>query len=921
MVVSHPGLVKSNFLKIYTEIALGLFLVFLVCFYFYPAQSLLSQNASYHIRFADLLLDGDWSYKSIPFLESSIFSGQFVDQHFGFHALVAFCLLFFPSLWAIKVLTAASLGVGLLLLAKLFRQHSVWLVFSAFVIYLFSSGFSTARIFWERPQFLTLLAAVGCVFLLQRSQAKLVSLFLVGLSGSLVSFETLATLVIVAGAHFLVFRRFRAPAAIVAGAVSSLFVFPLGFAKLNYLVLLGTNNLLHETRILEWKNQVPWVSIDLVPVVFLIVMSVYWWWKGKSAERKTFFLYAVLAGIFFLLFHRAVRFGYLYYLFSLMALLEVISTPVRLRFLKVPAVATMFLLSLFLFTKQKSGVPAGDRSTQFDLRAFSEWYMTSPVYGSKVVNFKWEYWSPLFFQQPQIRSEPGFSMLAYKNRPELQRLYYLLRYQTQKADWKDWRAFFNELGSPLLLVDRRSNLPSVIHQKKLPFVRLYGDANVTLWKFIDVSQAFQEYERLKPRAIECLAGSECGDSFTRRIVSPTQIDLLHRVSEASQHIDSADLSRGVISYHSPATDRWTYAEKFLFQHGTEFLANSRKYWTYSFYKTPKGDWVLADKNLIEPSAAEFLENLEAFYARQLKKGSGLFKGQRVRKILGLMSVCQFKGLQAECKRLLDSAEFRYSETWDLGSLSLIGLIYRDSNLAQKELHLKEISRMVLGFYDPILGIWRRGPDAKAEPLRGREYVFAVGEALTFLASRHDSGDLPWLRAEIGQYLKSYMKSRDIYHLRWLLSALYYFWELNPRHRAWVMSSFSGVVKAIDRSHLYKESFPIDFRGCFISSQEGVTIFNYDHHSGLILEGLSYFARVPETLAASPEMETYRNALDGLLKCTLRQQIHRLNYTKVGASADDVGAIRLEPRDPQIRIDVLGHLGIGVHQVVHGALRH
>ncbi|MBC7371679.1 MAG: hypothetical protein H7326_08945 [Bdellovibrionaceae bacterium] len=898
---------------------LTLFVGYLVFLIFFPGTELRSQNAAYHLRLAELLQKGDWSYISKIFLPHSSMATGFIDQHYAYHFLISLLLNFSEPIWAIKILTIFGLALGFVGLTKLFKERNIFIVLSFYILFLFAIPEVTRRLFWERPQFLAIPALTYLLVLVTREKLHWTLLAAVSFLLSLISFEIFVLTCSVVVLQALVYRqRWWGSLAVLAIASLSLLVFPWGTAKLLYLKDLAINNIFYEKNISEWKSSARLGAVYFSSTVILSVaclIAVFKVYRKQFDRRLCLFL--ALAVLFFGFFSKADRFAYLFVWAAVLLALQLFPRKIEKKWLGNVVASALLMVSLWAFAQKKDQF--GGDGNRLDFDRFSKWYAKSSFFGSPIVNYKWEFWSPLFYINSDIRTEPGFSMFVYKDHPKLVEAYEKMRNQPEQINIHTWQTLFRELNSSLFLVPSGSSILRLIGERKFPFAVVFADPNWTLLKFLDPENVYKEYEALKPLAYKCIA-KECPYGFTSRRVNDHQIDLVFPMSEASRYVDVAELSRGYVSYYLNQEKKWIYADSLFFDRSSVssvgMSLGATPYWTFPFFKNQQGVWKLAPKNLLAIDEHSFLDNLEGFYLGYFARHQKIFYSEpeqapetltsgRLRKLLGVYSVCQFSRLKKTCGQLVSQEEFRYNSKWDLGSLAILGLIYRHFDLPMRETHLKNISQLVQKSYDKLTMTW--------PGLSDRSAMFAVGEALSFLASVHTSEDLPWLKPELQKYAAAYFSSENIYYVRWLLSASYYFYDKNPASRDWIWSLVERTILILNEKNRYAGNTPSDFSGCFINTQSSPFIFNANHHSGLILEGLSYFSQIPR----ARNWPQYDVLVKGYLACTLRQQIQKDNYVKMGASKEQIGAVRLEPGIPRLQIDVLGHLGIGVFQFLNG----
>lgn len=901
----------------------SLTLALLLAFFYRGIDGYLSQNAFYHLKFASLLSSGDWQYRANGFLSSSIFKDQFIDQHFGFHALVAVFRETFGPLFAIKMLTVVSLSVSLFFLGLTFASPGPFVVLSGFVFAVFLYFREFARIFWERPQPLNILFLSIFVYLVMQKPRAHPVFFVVALLAGLVSFESGIVVAGAALASWICFGDWRTLAYSVAGFALTLFMFPFGMEKIQYFVSLLTNNVFLEDEIREWQNSTTY-SYQMIGLLISFFLSLLFSAQMKpSPERKRLFFFATCALGTLALYLSAQRFGYLFVFFSLLYALEWLKGA-RLPKQKyiVPALASLLLIvGVFqLWTHKKTFT--GDRATIYSAEQFAAWFAMSPYASSRIVNFKWEYWSSLFYQDDRIHSEPGFSLMIYKNDPVRLKAYKTMRNRLRDLNLGDWRDLFNAFGSKHLLVDTRSPFLRLYKTNAWPFVPLYGDSQFAFLEFVDPATAFTEYDALAADAKSCIANeSSCLKKFVRRQINPDQIDLLFPMSEESLNAHRLPLGNGLVSHHSQSTNQWTYAEHYFSGRPLSLPIPSRQYWTFPFYRR-NGKWMLAPKNLLPVTADEFLKNLEGLYSRHLSKNDDIFYSldsepsakqttpSLGRKFLGILSICQRPTLSSQCKRLLKKYSSGPLDNLGLGTLSIYGLILHENPKFDEEGRLQKIADIIASHYDSKQNLWYSKAGQKGQILRGRNYMFSVGEALTLLAATRKFSELTWLRDELTRYSEIFLRERSVYYVRWLLSALYFATANNPEAVTHLKPLFERTIDVIAQNFVYSSRSPEFFRGCYVNSSPSESTLDVDHHSGLLVEGLSYFSNVDWALAN----ETFVNVTTSLARCTLRQQITSNNYEKWAVGKDKIGGIRLSPSQPMIRIDVLGHLGVGITQL-------
>lgn len=912
----------SKLSRIFTILAIPSALVFGFAFFFQGSNANLSQNSYYHLKFAQLLTHGDLQNEVKEALPHSIFKNGFLDQHVGFHGLVSVFQFIFGSAFAIKMLTSLSLALAVPFLCATFSSVSPLLIASAYFFSIFVFFKEFGRLFWERPQPLNILFLAIALWVTRQSRFPPWAYLILTFAAGLTSFE--AGLLTVGCLSFATLFRTNGGGYwryAVAGYFFSLLVFPFGIDKLIYLTSLLKNNILFEKHVSEWRpaNEIL-VRTAVLQILFVLyaLLSRIRPFQNRSSQQGDFMDFCALAALGMGLF--AQRFGYLFVFFALLSVLARLN-QYRLKH------GVVVLFSVILCTVGAQQLYArkqtfeGDKSTLYSTDQFVAWFQQSPYFGSRFMNLKWEYWSQLFFLDHRIRSEPGFSMLIYQDDPELLKVYQRIRQETGTATLADWRKVFASFDCKYLLVDNRSSFLRVYRTKAWPFVSLYSDSQFTFLEFVDPRTDFMEYQDLADEAMLCVAESKsCLKKFVRRTINPDQIDLLFPISEKFLNVHRIPLGNGLVSFQSPKSGAWVYAEQYLTGDDYTLEMPYVQYWTFPFYKVADR-WVLAEKNLPSTSVDEFLVNLERFYAGYLSKHDDVFytlekdnsevtTHQRGRKLLGIYAICKLQRLQNHCRRLIQKYSRDDLDSFGLGTLSILGMILHEFPQFATKTTVAAVSNRILAHYDDQIKAWREKPGPASALLTGRTYMFSAGEALTYLLSRFSFSEKAWLKMELLKYADSYFRENDVYYVRWLLSAIFYAWQKNPSERESMQILFKRTIESVTRQFVYQDPSPEFFNGCYVNFKPTQATFDVDHHSGLILEGLSYFAQSPWALDWHPYIALTKN----FARCTLKQQITAKNRKKMGVPENHIGGIRLTPRHPSLRIDILGHLGVGISQL-------
>lgn len=239
--------------------------------------------------------------------------------------------------------------------------------------------------------------------------------------------------------------------------------------------------------------------------------------------------------------------------------------------------------------------------------------------------------------------------------------------------------------------------------------------------------------------------------------------------------------------------------------------------------------------------------------------------QRVRRLVGIQALCKLSTNKDQCFAILRSIRRQDIQRFDLGSKAVLGLAIHESPAGHGIGYGKWLSKSVASYYNVESGSWRVAPFPGA--------FFAIGEALTFLASQATFSELPWLELEIKKYAEAFRSTHDHLRVRWLLGSLYYAQQKNP-DSSWVNDEISYVTDWLKTKQARS--------GCFYDQRTRIS----GQLSGLMLEGLSYFHRED---SIDPAMKSISS---GFLRCVLAQRPLRI-WRRGG------------------RIDGLGHAGNAV----------
>lgn len=880
-----------------------------------------SQNAFYHTVFADNIFNR--SFLNTGILESSIFSQRFIDQHIGYHFLIWLANFMYHPELAIKILTSLVLSLALFQLIKEENKLNSILMFALFGFFLTFFFKSFSRIFWERPQFLNIFIFV---YFITRNEMKVNKWFMlpIGFFFAILSFESAFWVVFSSFALFVINRRQNRQFLYLAmGALVSLFAFPFGFEKIKYLSEILINNIFFEKNISEWSGGRSW---DTKTIALTAAIFSTFYIPTKFITPKINLL-RLCSLVFLVVSLKFIRFEYLYLFFAFLLFAEIAIVNLSGKLKSILAIVIIGLSTLFYMEIKQTY--KGNVETIYDTSKFVKWFQGSRYSSQKFVNLKWEYWSSLLYYNKAINSEPGYSMFIYKKNELIYNSYQFFRNEMDKNNLNNLIKLFAGFKSKFILVDNSSKFLQIYKTKKWPFVALYQDENFTFLEFLDTRDTFTIYNENKEKALECLSVNNCAENMVKRKNSNDQIDIFIPLDERDHSFPYVALSKGHFAVKEHTSLEISGSEDFFLTRFKSLDPSNRQaiYYEYPFYKI-NGQWKLAEKNLLTTDIERFLNRVYRLYDQELNtKNKSMFyvvgedgtkdSDGRLRKLLGVMSICLNRNAYSTCLNLIQNLNVNNLKNWDLGSKSILGLIgqhLKTSDLAKinksKNNFFSLLPELVLQHFDSNTHNWYLRSEDKKEILINNNYVFAVGEALTYLSYKNN--ELQWhaLYSESEKYYLNFIKTRNVYSIRWLLSMLYYQLGNNSQVNEIVLDKVKQVIAVIYQDYFYSFSEPKFFSGCYINNTNEASVLNFDHHSGLLLEGLSYFATVDQIL----KERTYQELVYGFAKCTLRQQILKENYKKFSASAREVGGVRVSPDLNKIRVDVLAHLAIGFYQL-------
>lgn len=238
--------------------------------------------------------------------------------------------------------------------------------------------------------------------------------------------------------------------------------------------------------------------------------------------------------------------------------------------------------------------------------------------------------------------------------------------------------------------------------------------------------------------------------------------------------------------------------------------------------------------------------------------------QRARRLVGVLAFCKLAPRSEQCRSLLHSIRSLDRSGWDLGSLSIWGMILTEVPVGAEFSSIRQQTlAQVQGFFDPQARRWRLRP--------GPGSHFQIGEALTLLAAHFDFKELAWLESEIQDYARQFRLTQDYLRVRWLLGLMSYARAHHPK-AAWIEAEIDSVFWWLNTRQ--------NPQGCLTDPDRSVPI----HISGLMLEGLSYLSTISD-----PRVDSL---VAGFQHCA---------FSEAPAEMFDRG----------YQIDILGHVGNAV----------
>ncbi len=881
-------------------------------FFMISQLPLSSQNGFYHAEFSKRLWDIFLSrpFENLPF---SQFSNQFIDQHFGYHVVLALFSLFTSPALAPKAIAAISLVTGLFLISHRFHRERALqnLAFYLGTFFLFFSF--SERLFWDRPQSVTFLFV--CIYVLFFSQPRANrewSRFVFGFLAGLISFETLCVILFLeAFTFFDASRSLRKSIFLMGGCVATLVCFPFGFGKINYLIELFSNNFFLEENISEWKNGIAWTFLKQVYVgIFgFIVFDLF-----VSRRKKN---WAILGPsiVFLFLSLKIQRFEYLFFLYSLIFINFVLMPQLKTKLIQKVTLAVS-VLATFWFGFSSLYQFRGNSATMYETSQFSRWFAQNSSPQRIIVNFKWEYWSSLLYNLPHEKSVPGFSMQIYRSDKELFLLLNKLRYLNDRWDISDWESLFTKVDGRYFLIETNHKFNNVIREKQWPLFPVYQDSQFILYEYYSLKRSSEVYNSARIMAESCLI--KCSEPNIVRKINSNQVDVQVPIPKEELNFVRMKVNLGLYSVYSRKLKKWNFHNELLYGNAKESFGydyGNDYYFTYPFY-LKKGDWALQVKDLSSVDTNSASESLASFINRQLVSNKySLFyerkpdklvnEGSLIRKMYSLYSLCYYskekksKVFRETCEKSWKKLKEEDYSTWDLGSKAILGLL---QNTLPETKRYEQLVSSIVRHYDGFLGVWYDRIGTKKKILQDTNYRFHVGEALTFLLSVPPSLRPDWLSREVEKFAAEFFKNKNVYSIRWLSEIIFRASQGGMISPKTSLEWSTHLLSILEEKYIFPMVPLFHLQGCYKNEEAGLVNYNVNHHDLLILEGLSFLRKMD----SSDEIVNLKRISEVLRVCGIRQQVQLQNYTKLGTVNSFVGSFRTLPNINSARSDVQGH---------------
>lgn len=886
-------------------------LLILVSFY---ANGSLSQNFQYHSVFAQKIISGDWFLKSLNLLPTSRFSELFIDQHFGYHLILGLLSFGQDPIIGFRLILICFLGLIWIYHYQQFtsenRQLKLLIYLSLFVLLL--PGVS--RVFWGRPTIISISALfiVPMIYQIRHESWRAVILLASSFVLALTSFETLF---FVAAAGFLqtvLQRSWKNGLLVLIGIVLSLYFPYFNFQKIQYLIDLVLYNTSAENKILEWQPSKFNSFLFLVPLLMFPLSLI----QGLGDRTRRYWIILSVGSLAAALFYSRLMPYFVFSSLTLFILVYINRIPnfhykwnKGWIYVMIPLLVLPFLIGLNL-----QGRIQLDEWTAHKTKNVTLWLQNSVYKNEKLFNYKWEYWSSLLYYNSNLITEPGFSTFVYEKTNKALPIYLQLRSleKVQTLELADWEQLLSSFQARLFLIDLKSPVYGYLRSSSLPFVEVFRDDLYAVLRWIhNEDQVFGKFAHARQLATQCIKkwDENCAELTWVSQTDDRAVLAYHLSPELS---DAANWFRfkGSVGYLDQLNGTWFSSSEFLFRNldplkGPLFVPH----FIFPFFKM-KGQWQIADRFLFEKDLKQVRKNLDQYFLKRLQKNDKMFYNHdasedavvsETRLFLGIYYLCFIN--QDLCQSQLE--QIRDYQKLSLGALSVLGMALKKARMSEEK--IQEVAKLVFSRFQQEDGRWYDYRKGYFTPVSDREYMFAVGEALTFLNSVYTWDEKVILQTETEKYLARFMAEKDAFYIRWASSALAFAYLKNPSKQSMIKGSIDALLGLVDR-HFIAHEGPVDLLGCYQDPNPLIMAGPFDHRSGLLLEGIAHF----ESLSAVRSQEVYQRVARGLAKCLSSLQVSPENLDIFKVGQEYLGSFPASPQNPVYRVDVFAHLGVALH---------
>ena len=436
----------------------------------------LSQNSFYHYKIAQLYSQADFNLNNLPSMKGSLFDTHFINQHSFYHILYAPIVALFSPFLAGKIMTGLMIGILMTSIQYLFASLKVVMPTLFSLVALFSTYLGYKRLLWERPTALILtMVILYLAFLFKRKKPIYIGvLTFVAVQFSYVALLLLPLAIIYSLVCFsekkmLEKRVMTLIWSTVGGMILGLLCSKAPFDNISYCFQLIFNNTMTNVSIFEWKPPFDIIKKYKISVLSLTtgVAFVTLFPTKIKLEQKVLLLVLLM---FFIQFLKAVRFETYFVIFSFILMFSFITknnikTFIPSSFSKRFKSLTILFFTLFVLVFPVQSLWYSKQNFQgasrdiYSLSDFYVWYKTSKYKNEPFLNYKWEYWSELFYFDKNNKSIPGYSGFLFKKvNSDKYSVYEHFRYNTKDLTEVDILTIQREWQIDLVLADSNSKL-------------------------------------------------------------------------------------------------------------------------------------------------------------------------------------------------------------------------------------------------------------------------------------------------------------------------------------------------------------------------------------------------------------------------------------------------------------------------------